>query len=438
MQATSAPQASGNGAPRIVVVGGGAGGLELVSRLGRTVGRSGRAQVLLVERCGTHTRKPQLHEVATGTQVDDGLNYAEHAQASHYRYEPGDVIGLDRSARMLRLAPLRGPDGTQVCGERTVGYDLLVLALGSITNDFGTPGVAKYCHTLNNAAEAQALNRTLISHAMAVELGTQERLSIAIVGGGATGVELAAEITHVVGELRRYGATRVHECLDVAVIDAADRLLSSGTQRMSQRAAAVLEQLGVRVMLGHRVTEARQDALVFDNGEALHAEIKVWASGIKGATACLADALPSAKRSQWPTDATLRHPDDPHIFLLGDCAACTDDNGHPVPATAQAASQQAILLATSLPRVLSGAPPLRFVYRDRGTLVSLGRARAVGSLASAWQRGRVHAVDGAIAKGMYAALYQLHQAAVVGWPRMLAAIVADTVSRAAKPAVKFY
>jgi NADH dehydrogenase len=394
--------------------------------------------VVLVERRATHVWKPQLHEVATGTQVDDGLNYAAHSQRHHYRYEPGEVTALDRAQRTLTLASLHGPDGAQVCGERTLGYDLLVLALGSITNDFGTPGVAQFCHMLNDAADAEALNRTLMSRALAVELGTLERLSVAIVGGGATGVELAAEIEHVIGELRRYGAKRVDTRLDVTVIDAADRRLATGTQRMSERAAAVLEQRGVRVVLGRRVTEARQHALVFDNGDHLDADIKVWASGIKGATTGLAQALPTGKRGQWPADATLRSPDDPHIFLLGDCAACTDANGNPVPSTAQAARQQAIVLAQSLPRVLSGAAPLPFIYRDRGTLVSLGKARAVGSLASAFKHGRDHAVDGAVAKGMYASLYRLHQATLVGWPRMLAAIVADTVSRAAKPAVKFY
>jgi len=438
MQQATESRADTTGAPRIVVVGGGAGGLELVSRLGRNVGQTGCAQIVLVERRATHAWKPQLHEIATGMQVDDSLNYAAHSQRHHYRYEPGEVIALDRAQRTLTLAPLCGPDGQQVCGERTVGYDLLVLALGSVANDFGTPGVAPYCHMLNDAADAEALNRTLMSRALAVEMGTLERLSIAIVGGGATGVELATEIGHVVGELRRYGARRVHTHLDVTVIDAADRLLANGSPRMSERAAAVLEQHGVHVVLGRRVTEARQDSLVFDNGEQLNADIKVWASGIKGATASLGQALPTGKRGQWPAEATLRSADDPHIFLLGDCSACTDAGGNPVPSTAQAARQQAILLARSLPRVLSGAPPLSFIYRDRGTLVSLGKARAVGSLVSAWKGGRTHAVDGAVAKGMYASLYRLHQAAVMGWPRTLAAMLADAVLRAAKPAVKFY
>ncbi|WP_051711150.1 NAD(P)/FAD-dependent oxidoreductase [Andreprevotia chitinilytica] len=342
-------------------------------------------------------------------------------------------------ASIAPIAPsLSGPDGSIVCSERTVPYDLLVLALGSITNDFGTPGVAQHCHTLNDADGAQALNRTLITRAMAVELGTQARLSIAIVGGGATGVELAAEIHHVIGELRHYGAKVVGEQLDIAVIDAADRLLSTGTAEMSARAAQTREQRGVRVILNRRVTEAREDVLVFDNGDTLAADIKVWASGIKGASACITDALPAGKRGQFPADATLRSIDDPNIFLLGDCAGCTDANGHPVPSTAQAARQQAITLAASIGLLLVGKPPLPFVYRDRGTLVSLGKAKAVGSVAAFWRADRVHAVDGAAAKGMYASLYRLHQAAVLGWPRTLAVIAADTVSRAAKPSVKFY
>lgn len=142
--------------PRIVVVGGGAGGLPLASLLGRKLGRKGLAEITLVDDCNVHVWKPRLHEVATGA-IDanlDAVSYRAHARRNHYIFDPGRLQSVDADQQRLRLAPLHDENGRQVLRGRDLDYDDLVLALGSRCNDFGTPGVHEHCLFLDSRAQA--------------------------------------------------------------------------------------------------------------------------------------------------------------------------------------------------------------------------------------------------------------------------------------------
>jgi NADH dehydrogenase len=140
-------QASDSEVPRIVVVGGGAGGLELVTRLGDTLGKRKQAQVVLIDRDTSHLWKPLLHEVAVGAMDEgvDAVSYRAHAINHHFQFRVGTMTGLDRAAKEVILAPMRDEDGQQFLPETRVPYDYLVMALGSASNDFGTPGVREHC-----------------------------------------------------------------------------------------------------------------------------------------------------------------------------------------------------------------------------------------------------------------------------------------------------
>ena len=185
---------------RIVVVGGGAAGLELVTRLGDRLGRRSRASVTLVECARTHLWKPLLHAVAAGS-IDPGeyeVNYLAQAHWHGFRYRFGEMIGLDRAKKEVHLAATFDDEGRQITPPRSVGYDTLVIAIGSVTNDFGTPGVAEYAVPLETPAQAERFNRRLVNACLRAQTQVEPvrpgQLHVAIVGAGATGTELAAEL----------------------------------------------------------------------------------------------------------------------------------------------------------------------------------------------------------------------------------------------------
>ncbi|EGW0348208.1 MULTISPECIES: NAD(P)/FAD-dependent oxidoreductase [Enterobacteriaceae] len=151
--------------PRILIVGGGVAGLVLATRLGDSLGRRGRAVVSLVDRGPTHVWKPMLHTFAAGTWniYQQQVQYLTHARAHHFHYIPGQINGIDRTARRIRLAPMQ-LEGETLVDVREFEYDTLILAMGSHANDFGTPGVAEYCHFIDSQDQADAFNLRLRAH----------------------------------------------------------------------------------------------------------------------------------------------------------------------------------------------------------------------------------------------------------------------------------
>ncbi|MBM4225209.1 MAG: NAD(P)/FAD-dependent oxidoreductase, partial [Gammaproteobacteria bacterium] len=161
--------------PRIVVVGGGAGGLELVTRLGNTLGCKGRAHITLIERGRTHFWKPHLHELAAGT-VDLDVHELDYLAQSHwhgFRYLFGEMVGLDRKARQVLVGPMFDEHGEEIVPARRIGYDILVLAVGSRINDFGTPGVLQHAIALDSTQEADRFHRRLINAFLRAHAQTQ-------------------------------------------------------------------------------------------------------------------------------------------------------------------------------------------------------------------------------------------------------------------------
>ena len=238
----------------IVIVGGGAGGLELATHLGRAK----LGNVTLIDRERTHLWKPLLHEVATGTLDDgvDALSYRAHCAQVGVRFHLGQVIGMDRGRHELLLAPMIGTHGEEVLHARRVAYDTLVFAVGAHSNDFGVQGVREHCHSLDSSAQAQAFHLELLNRFLHLqeEGEVEERVTVTIVGAGATGVELAAELFNAAEMLAHYGVERAgRKGLRVVLVEAAGRVLPALPEAMSLRAQQVLETLGVELHLNTAV-----------------------------------------------------------------------------------------------------------------------------------------------------------------------------------------
>src|SRR5436309_11474742 len=239
---------------RIIVVGGGAGGLELATRIGDKLGKRNRAHVTLIEKTRTHFWKPHLHEIAAGSMALGvyETNYLAQSHWHFFRYRVGQMIGLDRKHRSVTVAPFV-EDGDQVTPQRQFSYDTLVIAVGSQTNDFGTPGAKEHAISLDAPNDATRFRRRLVNayiraHAQPGPL-RPEQLKVAIIGAGATGVELAAELHNTTRTLVSYGPDRIDPDKDIKLIliEAADRILPALPPRLSDSATKLLAKLKVNV-----------------------------------------------------------------------------------------------------------------------------------------------------------------------------------------------
>ncbi|MYM61888.1 NAD(P)/FAD-dependent oxidoreductase [Pseudomaricurvus sp. HS19] len=423
---------------RILIVGGGAGGLPLATRLGKRLGKKGLADITMVDSGSVHVWKPRFHEVATGA-IDsdlDAVDYRAHARLNHYSFELGTLTAVDRAEKRITLAPILSSSGDTVLPERSLDYDILVLSIGSHGNDFGTPGVREHCLFLDSREQADRFHERFLNTCMAANYSSAV-IEIAIVGAGATGVELAAEIHHAVDMLKLYG----HQHLDrsklrVHLIEASPRILPPLNESIAKAAHTQLEAMGVIVHTGTMVKEATAEGFVTSEGEVIAAELLVWAAGIKAPEILTTLGLETNRVNQLVVSQELRTT-DPYIFAFGDCCACPDGHGKNVPPRAQSAQQMAITLARNLEHLIGMKPLQPFVYRDRGSLVSLSSFTSVGNLMGNL-RGSNFFVEGWLARMMYISLYRLHQAALYGWPRTLMLLLAGRFNRLVRPRMKLH
>src|SRR6202049_4646348 len=307
---------------QIVVVGGGAAGLELATRLGGRLGRRGLALITLFDFARTHLWKPMLHSVAAGS-LDPGeyeVNYLAQAHWHGFRYRFGELAGLDRTARQVRLAAMFDDEGRQIPPPRSVRYDTLVIAIGSITNDFGTPGVAEHAVQLETPAHAERFNRLLVNACIRAQ--TQEapvragQLHLAIIGAGATGTELAAELHRTTREVVAFGLDRINPERDIRIVlvEAADRILPGLAERISEAARRLLERMGIEVHTGAKVAEVTEDGLRLANGSFIPSELVVWAAGVKAPEVLRrVDGLEVNRINQLVVGPPLRTTGDPAI-----------------------------------------------------------------------------------------------------------------------------
>jgi NADH dehydrogenase len=435
---------------RFVIAGGGAGGLELATRLGDELARRGRAEVILIDAALIHVWKPLLHEIAAGTlsTAEEGLSYLAQGHWRHFGFRLGRINRVDRAARLVHTEPTLDETGAEYIPARAFPYDTLVLAVGSVSNDFGIAGVKEHCFFLDAHRQADGFHQQLLRRVYAAHTQREPlrpgQLHIAIVGAGATGVELAAELHRSTRDLVRYGLDRIdpERDLKITLIEAADRILPGLPVRLSNLVLRQLGEIGVEVLTGERIVLAAPESFQTASGRRIAAEIKVWAAGIK-APDFLAriEGLQVNRLNQIIVRPTLQAVGDDDIFAIGDCAACPlpGDAGF-VPPRAQAAHQQAALLYRSLRRRLRGEALPEFRYVDYGSLINMSRYSTVGSLmgnvAKIWSPS--YFVEGALARLVYLSLYKLHQLAVHGFIRTGLTTLANMLTRRTRPRLKLH
>ena len=430
-------------APRIVVVGGGAGGLELATRLGDKLARKDRAKVTLVDRSRTHLWKPLLHEVAAGSMDIHAhqLDYLAQARWHRFTFVLGALAGLDRDARQVVVESVRDDDGAEILPLRRIPYDTLVFAIGCESNDFGTPGVRVHAVTLDGTWQAHLFHRRLVNACFRANFAADGKiLHIAIVGAGATGVELAAELHNTIRVLTAYGLESFdpERQIRITVIEAGPRILPGLPDHIAEGTMKALAELGIEVLTSERVIEVTAERVRTANGRDVPADFTVWAAGIR-CSDVLKDigGLETNRANQLVVSQTLQTTRDPDIFALGDCAACPWVDGKLVPPRAQSAHQQASHLVRTIERRLRGVAPEPYRYRDFGSLVSLGAHDTLGQLMGFISSEKFR-VEGWIAKFVYISLYRQHIWALHGFWRMALDTLSRMLRRQVDPKVKLH
>jgi NADH:quinone reductase (non-electrogenic) len=428
---------------RIIIVGGGAAGLELATRLGDTLGRFQSADVTLIDKSRTHLWKPLLHEFAAGSMDQNvyELDFLAQAHWHHFRYRIGSVIGLDRNRREVQLAANIDEEGREITAPRVFRYDTLIMAVGSESNDFGTPGVREHAISLDTPVEAKRFHTRLVNACIRANAQSAplrpEQLNVAIIGAGATGTELAAELRYTTRQLIAFGLDRINAERDMKLnlIEAADRILPPLPRNVSDAAMQLLTKLGVRVRTSARVAEVTDTGVKLATGEFIPAELVVWSAGVKGPDFLRnLDGLETTRANQLIVSPTLQTARDPDIFAIGDCAACPwlGNDGKTVPPRAQAAHQQASHLLRQMTRRLAGKPIKPWRYRDFGSLVSLSEYSTLGDLMGGLR------VKGLLARGMYLSLYKMHEVALHGVSKVALDTLARRITRRTEPHVKLH
>ncbi|GIU43017.1 NAD(P)/FAD-dependent oxidoreductase [Shewanella algidipiscicola] len=427
---------------KIIIVGGGAGGLGLATQLGHKLGKKGQAEITLIDKNRTHIWKPLLHEVATGSlDADlDGVVYSAHAVRHGYQFQLGELNHVDLKAQCITLAPIMNANGEALLPSRQLSYDKLVIAVGSVSNDFGTPGVQEHCYFLDSHQQANRFHNGLLDSFTRVhqsdELGA---LKIAIVGGGATGVELSAELYHVTEQLKMYGLSKMTaDKLSISLIEAGPRILPALPERIAASAARELTALGVNIRENTRINQATAQGFITADDELIDAHLMLWAAGVKAPEFIKQiEGLDLNRANQILVKGTLQSTQDDNVYVIGDCCACQQADGSFVPPRAQSAHQMAQCVEHNMLAEIKQLPLQDYVYVDHGSLVNLSRYSTVGSLMGNLTKNSMF-VEGKIARFMYISLYRMHQKAIHGIPKTLALWMAEKMMRVVRPRMKLH
>src|SRR5229473_5907393 len=432
---------------RIVIVGGGAGGLELATRLGRRLGKRKRAWITLLDRGRTHIWKPLLHEVASGTMDShaEAVAYMAQARWRHFRYRIGAMDGLDRGSRRVFVSATVDEDGREITPPHVIEYDTLIVAVGSVANYFNTPGAAEYAIALDTEEQASRFHRRMVNACLRANAQTEPlrpgQLHCVIVGAGATGVELAAELHRSMRELAAFGLDQIDfdKSIKLTIVEAGPRILGPLPEQLAASTQDMLSRLGIQVLAGQQAAEITNEGVRLASGEFLAAEMVVWAAGIKAPDFLKGlDGLETDRINRLVVRNTLQTTHDDNIFVIGDSASYTlPSDGKPAPPRAQTAHQMASLVAKSVRARLNNKALPTFKYRDFGNLVNLSEYSTVGNLTGMLGKRSVY-LEGLFARLMYRSLYKMHQQALHGTSKMALDTMANMITRRTEPRIKLH
>jgi NADH dehydrogenase len=365
--------------PRIVILGGGFAGLAAARELQKRRHRVGDLEIVLVDRNNFMTFTPLLPEAATGAVEIRDVTQAFRAMLPQLRFEMGEVLAVDESARAVHLQhPLTR-------ARSTVAYDELIVALGSMPATMGIEGVERNTLPLRSVADAERLRSTVLGvmEAAANTHALVERdrlLRFVIVGGGFTGVEAAGELSAFLQSVARWYPTVDKQMLHVVLLQAEEQLLPHLPGRFGKYAAHVLRERGVDVRVGAKVARVDPTGLQLESGERFEARTILWDAGNEPVPFVKRLGLALSKHNAIETKPDCSIEGHPHLWAIGDCAAVPRHGGGTYAPLAQNAVREGPVCARNVLARLQGRKTVPFRYRDKGQMASLGDRRALAML----------------------------------------------------------
>jgi NADH dehydrogenase len=348
--------------PRVVILGAGFGGLNAALALGDD------AEVMVVDRHNFQTFLPLLYQVSTaGLAADHVVHPIRGAlRKTNIKFRMGSPLSIDHKNKTVKL------DSSEV-----LEFDHLIVAMGSVTADFGVPGVVEHGLGMKSVHEAITIRAEVMRRFEDLcRFEDDTRLSIAVVGGGPTGVEMAGALAELKRGPLKNDMAHAADHIDVYLIEAGPRILPMFSEKLSARATRDLQKLGVHVRTNTAVREIKSRSIVVKEGEPIPAEVTVWAAGVKGEPTASELNLPIIG-SRIASGPTLQATNYPHIWAVGDISGALAPDGRFYPMVAPVAMQQGKFVAAQILRVAAGKPLKEFKYKDKGSMATIGRHKAI-------------------------------------------------------------
>ena len=348
--------------PKVVILGGGFGGLAAARALHKA------ADVTVVDRHNYQTFLPLLYQVSTAGLAADHVAYPIRGalRKTPVKFRMGSPISIDHKNKEVKL------DSSEL-----LKFDHLIVALGSVTADFGIPGVSEFTLGMKSVAEALNIRAEIMRRFEDLcRFEDETKLSITVIGGGPTGVEMAGAIAELIRGPLKSDQAQAASHISISLIEAGPRLLPPFAPSLSARTKKDLEKLGVKVLLNAAVQEVEHRKIKLKDGSTIASEITIWAAGVKGNDAIAQLNLPTAG-TRVAVEPTMQVKNYPYIWALGDIAASVDKNGNQLPMVAPVAIQQGKFIAKQIARVSKSQKLENFKYLDKGSMATIGRNKAV-------------------------------------------------------------
>ena len=348
--------------PKVVILGGGFGGLAAARALHKA------ADVTVVDRHNYQTFLPLLYQVSTAGLAADHVAYPIRGalRKTPVKFRMGSPISIDHKNKEVKL------DSSEL-----LKFDHLIVALGSVTADFGIPGVSEFTLGMKSVAEALNIRAEIMRRFEDLcRFEDETKLSITVIGGGPTGVEMAGAIAELIRGPLKSDQAQAASHISISLIEAGPRLLPPFAPSLSARTKKDLEKLGVKVLLNAAVQEVEHRKIKLKDGSTIASEITIWAAGVKGNDAIVQLNLPTAG-TRVAVEPTMQVKNYPYIWALGDIAASVDKNGNQLPMVAPVAIQQGKFIAKQIARVSKSQKLASFKYLDKGSMATIGRNKAI-------------------------------------------------------------
>ena len=348
--------------PKVVILGGGFGGLAAARALHKA------ADVTVVDRHNYQTFLPLLYQVSTAGLAADHVAYPIRGalRKTPVKFRMGSPISIDHKNKEVKL------DSSEL-----LKFDHLIVALGSVTADFGIPGVSEFTLGMKSVAEALNIRAEIMRRFEDLcRFEDETKLSITVIGGGPTGVEMAGAIAELIRGPLKSDQAQAASHISISLIEAGPRLLPPFAPSLSARTKKDLEKLGVKVLLNAAVQEVEHRKIKLKDGSTIASEITIWAAGVKGNDAIAQLNLPTTG-TRVAVEPTMQVKNYPYIWALGDIAASVDKNGNQLPMVAPVAIQQGKFIAKQIARISKSQKLASFKYLDKGSMATIGRNKAV-------------------------------------------------------------